>query len=75
MRHAPIASWGPVVAWGALLIFLGSRPGDGLPSPPEGFDKLAHLGFYGVLGLLVARATGRWLPASLAGLLLGGLDE
>jgi VanZ family protein len=38
-------------------------------------DKLAHLGFYAVLGWLVARACGKWAPAALAGLMIGVLDE
>jgi len=64
-------------AWAGLLIWLGTRPADGLPAAWPGVDKLAHAGAYGLLGLLVARAAGArsvWLPA-LAGLVWGALDE
>ena len=67
--------WLAAAAWTALLFWLGTRAPGRLPSPGPGLDKLAHACFYGVLGLLVARA-GRSLPvAILAGLLVGGLDE
>ena len=67
--------WAAAAAWAALLLYLGSRPGDDLPSGPPGFDKFAHLAFYGVLGVLVAHASRRWPPALLAGLLIGAADE
>ncbi len=67
--------WAPPVGWTGLLLFLGTRPSDGLPSGPEGLDKLAHLAFYAVLGALVARAGARVQVCILAGLLVGAADE
>jgi len=46
----------PYVAlgWALFIIGLSSIPGEDLPSPPIlNFDKLAHVGVYGVLGALV----------------------
>jgi VanZ family protein len=78
--YAPLA-----IAWAALLIFLGSRPGDALPESPlldlPGADKVLHAAVYGVLGALVARAgaAASWrravLLGTLAGLACGMLDE
>ena len=71
----PLLRWAPPVVWTGVLLFLGTRsPGD-LPSGPAGFDKLAHLGFYAVLGALVARAGGHRTACVLAGLVLGATDE
>ena len=67
--------WLPAVAWAALLLWLGTRPPGGLPETGPRLDKLAHACFYGVLGLLAARASGRVTVAALAGLVIGGLDE
>ncbi len=67
--------WAPLVVWAGVLLFLGTRaPGD-LPSAPAGFDKLAHLAFYAVLGVFVARAGGRWTLCMLVGLVVGATDE
>ena len=71
----PLLRWSPLVVWAGVLLFLGTRsPGD-LPSGPAGFDKLAHLGFYSVLGALVARTGGHRTACVLAGLVLGATDE
>ena len=67
--------WLAVAAWVALLLWLGTRAPGRLPSPGQGWDKVAHAAFYGVLGVLVAHAS-RSLPAALlAGLAVGALDE
>jgi VanZ family protein len=74
------------LAWAALLLFLGSRPGDSIPESPlldlPGADKVLHAAVYGVLGALVARAAGAAAPrrravllGALAGLICGMLDE
>jgi VanZ family protein len=49
----------PALAWAALIFWLSSQPD--LPTPPfafEGFDKLVHAGFYGILTLLLCAADG-----------------
>lgn len=51
----------PAMAWAGLIFFLSSR--HSLPSlyPFEGFDKIVHASFYGVLaGLLLFGARGPW---------------
>jgi VanZ family protein len=73
------------LAWAGFLLFLGSRPGDSLPKSPllelPGADKVLHMLFYGVLGVLTARAAGPRTPrtsillGALAGLLCGMIDE
>lgn len=73
------------LAWAALLLFLGSRPGDSLPKLPvlawPGADKVLHALFYGVLGALTARGVATRAPrralvaGALAGLVCGMLDE
>lgn len=67
--------WAPPGIWAGFLLFLGTRPGDRLPAGPAGFDKLAHVAFYAVLGALTARASRRWAVGLLAGLIVGTLDE
>jgi VanZ family protein len=71
--------WLPALAWAALLIVASSIPdvGDRLPSALRfpGSDLVAHFFVYGVLGALLARATGRWWPALLLASAFGALDE
>jgi len=72
-------------SWAALLLFLGTRPGDALPAKDllelPGADKLAHALAYGVLGALLAGAAGprtalaAVILGALAGLCWGMLDE
>ena len=72
----PLARWGPPAAWAALVFTVSSFPvrvpGGGVP----GLDKLAHLGVYLVLGLLLARALphGPWIAVAL-GWAYGASDE
>jgi hypothetical protein len=60
-----LAAWG----WAGAILAGTSIPGSQLPPAFLHADKLAHLGLYGVLGLLVGRAlllgarTRRWRPA------------
>jgi VanZ family protein len=74
--------WAPLLAWGALILFLGGRPAQDLPLPAiPGLDKVAHAVVYAVLGFLAVRAlaTDRaWRAlawAAAIGLLWGALDE
>ena len=70
-----ILRWAPPGLWAGTLLFLGTRPAERLPSGPAGFDKLAHVALYAVLGALTARASRRWTFGLLAGLLVGIVDE
>ena len=71
------SAWLPFACWIAVIIGLSSVPD--LSPPHVGIpmtDKLAHLGEYGVLGALFARARpgrGGIVRALLVGLLVGGL--
>jgi VanZ family protein len=52
--------WVPALGWMALIFVLSAQ--SEFPEPPISFlgiDKLAHLGVFAVLGLLIALA---WLP-------------
>jgi hypothetical protein len=50
--------WLPPILWATLILALDSVPHPERFVPPmfPGADKLAHLGMYGMLGLLLARA-------------------
>jgi VanZ family protein len=76
MRRALIA-WAPVLLWAALIFGLSSVPdlGTGLGGWDLLLRKLAHVTEYAVLGLLLLRATGRELPALLAGVAYATTDE
>ena len=69
--------WLPVVAWAALIFAFSSVPG--LGTGLGGWDlvlrKLAHVAEYAVLGLLLARATGKAGLAVLLGTLYAATDE
>ncbi len=73
--------WLPPLAWAALILAASSIPQGHLPEV-RGVDKLAHLGMYGVLGFLTARAASagsrpwRLFMLVLVGIsVFGALDE
>jgi VanZ family protein len=80
-RAAAIAALG----WAAVLLYLGSRPGESLPGKDllavPGADKICHAAAYGILGALFAYALGpcslprALLLGAIAGALWGTLDE
>jgi VanZ family protein len=82
LRWAVRLRWAAVVAWAGVIFALSSIPAQALP--PEagivGVDKLAHAVVFGVLGFLVARASGRGggralVLAALCASAYGLLDE
>jgi VanZ family protein len=72
-----VAAWLPPVAWAALIFALSSIPdlSTGLGTWDTVLRKLAHMVEYAVLGLLVARALGRDLPAFLGAVAYAVTDE
>ncbi len=71
-----LAAWAPVVLWAGLIFGLSSIPslGTGLGTWDLVLRKIAHFCEYGVLGLLLTRATPR--PAAVAiGVLYAASDE
>ena len=75
---------GAPAAYYGFIYFLSSRSSFPVEAPFQGFDKLAHLGLFGVFGLLLAwalsdpgkrPAAGRMALAFLIGALGGALDE
>jgi len=83
--NARIRRWMPVWAWIVVIEIATSWPNPSVPAGlPEGSDKVVHLGMYGMLGLLAARALGlqRWsrdgwrlLVAAACISCFGALDE
>ena len=73
----PLALWGPVVLWAALIFALSSIPslGTGLGSWDLVLRKCAHMTEYAVLAFLLARALGREVPALAVGVLYAVSDE
>ena len=76
--------WVPVMLWIAVILGLSSIPSPGTSRELlPGVDKLAHMGVYGVLGFLFARACAvqrhfAWkilLWSALFGLAMGSVDE
>jgi VanZ family protein len=72
------------VGYYGFIFFLSAQSGFPVKAPFSGFDKLAHLGIFGVWGALLAWGlsdpdgpprAGRLLPAFLIGALGGALDE
>jgi VanZ family protein len=63
--------------WAGFLLFTGSRTSAQMPVPElkYGLDKLAHVATYGLLGLLLRRASGRFLAAVGIAVAIGLLDE
>ena len=71
--------WAPPLCWAALILLATSVPNPNLPSPGR-LDLLAHVGMYGVLGFLAARAAAAPRLAALALVAVacsafGALDE
>ena len=69
--------WLPVLAWAAVIFALSSIPslGTGLGVWDLVLRKLAHVGEYAVLGLLLVRALRAPVPAFAAGVLYAATDE
>lgn len=75
--------WVAVGLYAALILFVGSRPRLHSPITFPMWDKVAHFGEYGLLGLLgytaltIRGKRGMWRPAlvAVAGLAWGALDE
>jgi VanZ family protein len=74
----------PAVAYYGFIFFLSSRSSFPVESPFSGFDKLAHVGIYGLFGALLAWSladrrdglgTMRMALAFLIGAAGGALDE
>ena len=57
--------WAPPLCWAALIFIATSVPNPNLPSPGR-LDLLVHVGMYGALGLLAARAVAAPRVATLA---------
>lgn len=52
--------WLPPVIYAAFIFYLSSLPGTAYRPPFFAADKVFHLGEYGVLGYLLARALGHY---------------
>jgi VanZ family protein len=74
----------PAVAYYGFIFFLSSRSSFPVESPFSGFDKLAHVGIFGLFGGVLAwgfaepargRGFRRLAPAFFLGALGGVLDE
>jgi VanZ family protein len=73
-----VLPWLPALAWAAAIYALSSQPR--VPAPDiANFDKVAHFGAYGLLGVLLAFAAERsrlpLLAAVVLGVLYGASDE
>ena len=53
-----LTHWLPPFAYAALIFYLSSIPGTTYPTLFFSADKFLHLGEYGILGYLLARALG-----------------
>lgn len=66
-------AWLPVVVWAALLFGLSSITGSQIPSMPiPQADKLAHIGIYGIFGILCFGALRRTTNLTPAGIIWAG---
>jgi VanZ family protein len=84
-RRLFAVAWGPVLAYVVVIALLSSYPQPQAASLFTYEDKILHLGEYGILGALLARAMARTAPgeATLAtyagavawGTLIGVADE
>jgi VanZ family protein len=72
-----VTYWLPVLLWAALIFALSSIPSlsTGLGTWDYVLRKGAHVTEYAVLGLLLARALGRELPALAGGVVYAMSDE
>jgi VanZ family protein len=72
-----LSLWLPVVLWAGLIFALSAVPdlGTGLGGWDLVLRKTAHAAEFAVLGLLLARAVGRELPALLLGIVYAVTDE
>ena len=61
---SPLSRWLPPAVFAALILVATSWPDLDLGRLPTRFDKLGHLGMYGIFGALVLRAASR--PAAWA---------
>lgn len=67
----------PSVLWMVVIFVLSSIPGKQLPEMPfPGFDKIAHIGIYAILGFFLAGAfNGKILVIFIIGVVYGLFDE
>jgi len=74
--RSALSTWGPVVAWMAVIFAFSSVPslGSGL-SYDYVLRKAAHTAEYAVLFLLLMRAVGRETPAFALGVAYAASDE
>ncbi|HKB19736.1 MAG TPA: VanZ family protein [Gaiellaceae bacterium] len=72
-----LSLWLPVIVWAAVIFTFSSIPslGTGLGTWDTILRKGAHMTEYAILGLLLARAIGRELPAFAIGILYAITDE
>ena len=68
-------AWGPAAAWATVLFLLSAWPNPTFPAWVTSYDKLAHAGLYGVLGLALGYGRHRDVspPPHLVLLALGGI--
>jgi VanZ family protein len=74
--RSALTTWGPVVAWMAVIFAFSSVPslGSGL-SFDYALRKCAHMTEYAILFVLLARAVGRETPAFALGVAYATSDE
>jgi VanZ family protein len=73
-----LLAWLPAVAWAAVIFSLSAQ--SRLPGPSfSGFDKIAHFGAYGILGIFLCFGAERsrlpLLVAAAIGMAYGASDE
>jgi VanZ family protein len=76
-RRSTFSAWLLVAVWALVIFAFSSVPslGTGLGTWDLVLRKLAHLGEYAVLGLLLARATRRPVAAALLAAAYAATDE
>ena len=77
MDRRSLRLWAPAVAWAALIFAISSIPSlsTGLGLWDTVLRKGAHTVEYAVLGALLVRALGAWLPSFLVGVAYAASDE